>query len=336
MGVVCTNDIRMCIAETCDHKPKKTIIHTEVIYDDWADAVTKHCLAGIKGLHCIDADLINAVVDSYGCTAIHYAVHSTNDQILRYLLQHDIDINAQGGPQYNTALHEAVLANNLTAVQHLFCHHMDDQLRNNENQLAIDLCPDRYRRRLFIKAKQCGIKQSKRTRELHRQISTILFRNANLNETDPRTIRRMIDATSEEQTYFNGKKKEIQDRAKPITQFGKECGVDIDEIAMVLVNKTSSRLWVQLTKQTATNHVVTKQTRVYKILFGLTKYALKERYGRSRVPHDACMRQLTSLLCEQIRKRNTRNRLVLTKDVFVRSFHYLLFIEHDKMIAKEF
>eukprot|EP01083_Nonionella_stella_P216413 777923_1 len=89
----------------------KVTLNVEVIHKDWADAVIKNKLAGIKGLHAENPSLINEYVDQNGSIAIHYAVRSKNEQILSYLLSHDANINAHGGPNYNTALHEAVLVN---------------------------------------------------------------------------------------------------------------------------------------------------------------------------------------------------------------------------------
>eukprot|EP01083_Nonionella_stella_P110500 323362_1 len=133
----------------------------EVMDKNWADAVTKHRAVGIKGLHFENPSLINAVVDSSGCTAIHYAVHSTNEEILLYLLLNGASVNAQGGPHHNTALHEAVLAKNDKAVQLLYSYGINDQIRNNDNQFAIDLCCDSDHKTKFIKAKQCGLNLSK-------------------------------------------------------------------------------------------------------------------------------------------------------------------------------
>eukprot|EP00483_Globobulimina_turgida_P004497 UN04506 len=221
--------------ETCSssHHPK-VILNVEVIHTEWADAVTKNNLAGIAGLHADNPSLINEYVDQHGCIAVHYAVRSKNERMLLYLLNHDANTNARGGLNYNTPLHEAALTNNFKAVRHLYSYNkikLNDKLTNNDNLTAIELC---IHKRKYITAKQHGMNGSRR-KLLDKKKSSIYFHGQNLETTTKHTIHRIVMETDDEKIFLRRKKEEIRYREKAVTQFGKDCGVDIDEIAMILV-----------------------------------------------------------------------------------------------------
>jgi ankyrin repeat protein len=55
--------------------------------------------------------------DSFGGTALHAAMFQKNMEIVKLLLQHHFDINAQGTQNGYTPLHDAVWANNMEAIK---------------------------------------------------------------------------------------------------------------------------------------------------------------------------------------------------------------------------
>eukprot|EP01084_Bolivina_argentea_P267508 454095_1 len=301
----------------------KIVMNTEVIRMDWSSAVINNSIVGIKVLHQNDFYLINQPVDKYGCTAIHYAVRNKNQQILLYLLQdgHGADINVQGGPNYNSALHEAALINDFNSITILYRYNIKEQLKNNDNKTAIQLCIDP---REFIKAKEFALSEN----NSDPRRSTVLFHGKKLRQTHKHIIRKILKETNDVQVVTIHKQ-EIEHREEHITMFGEECGVEVDEVAMVLIDNNPKKIWNKLNK--SKRKCLTKQTDIYKILFGLTYCAIKKKKHPHKPPIHA-IKKLTTKLCKKLPKK--KGRPILEKEIFVEKFHTYLFELHDDMVAK--
>ena len=220
----------------CSSEKQKFVIDTEVRNPDWADACNTNKLVGIRMLHAQDPDLINEPVDSQGHKAIHLAIQNKNSEMLQYLLKNGVNINAKGGKQRNTALHEAALQKDMKAVRHLFSFGIDDTITNINGKRAIDLCPKSLRRE-FTKAKTYRNKYRRHLAEMaHSRTSTndITVAGMSLNRTPKAQITKYVKATDHALNFYRDKKKEIEEREMAQTEFGEKVGCDVDEIAMTL------------------------------------------------------------------------------------------------------
>jgi ankyrin repeat protein len=70
--------------------------------------------------------------DSFGGTALHAAMFQKNMEIVKLLLQHHFDINAQGTQNGYTPLHDAVWANNMEAIKLLLGEGAKTNLRGKD------------------------------------------------------------------------------------------------------------------------------------------------------------------------------------------------------------
>lgn len=319
----------------CGPAEYKPIINTEVKNQDWADAVQKGNFTGIKILHHSDPDLVNEVVDENGTMAIHYAVKTKNEKLLEYLLNNGANINAQGGKEYNSALHEAILLQDFSAIKKLYSYGINDQLRNIHGKLAIDLCNKKYKRE-FMKAKQFKAKHKeeylqKHAKNIRRTQTGVMLAGMNLNDTNEKTIRRYVKETDHRENFYRRKEEEIAHREMAVTSFGDECGIDADEIAMTIRNMELSKLWQKLTKRNT--NAVTKQTEIYKILYGLTLVALKKKNPRAKKPPQTAVKKLTTILVKKLPKK--KGKATLEKNDFEKQFAKYLFEIHDEMKEKE-
>ena len=267
--------------------------------------------------------------------ALHYAVKNKNDQLLEYLLNNGANVNAQGGSDYNSALHEATLMQDWQAVRKLFSYGINDQLRNAHGKLAIDLCIKKYKRE-FTKAKQFSKKHkdkylAKHANSMRKHQSAVMLAGMDLNDTNEKTIRRYVKETDHAQNFYRRKEEEIRDREMALTTFGEDCGIECDEIAMTIRNMDLQKIWSKLTKRNA--NAVTKQTEIYKILYGLTVLALKKKNPRSKKPPADAVKKLTTLLVKKLPKK--KGKATLEKDTFCKSFYTYLFQLHDELVQKE-
>eukprot|EP01084_Bolivina_argentea_P309864 536022_1 len=228
-------------------------------------------MAAIRILHCDDPDVVNEPIDEYGTVALLYAVKTKNGPLLQYLLNNGANINAQGGPNYNSALHEATIIENFTAIKKLYSYGINDQLKNNQNRTAPELCNKKFKRE-FTKAKQFKAKHKQQylTRgavEAKRH-SSVMLAGMNLNDMNELSIRRYVKETDHAQNWYRRKQEEIANRDMAVTEFGDVCGIEIDEIAMTLQKIPDlGRVWTKLAKR---SKCVSKQTEIYKILYTLT------------------------------------------------------------------
>eukprot|EP01084_Bolivina_argentea_P053723 98585_1 len=101
---------------------------------------------------------------------------------------------------------------------------------------------------------------------------TVMFHGANLDQVNNQQIKRILKESDDVQMFFKTKRQEIKTREIAITDWGDECGVEIDEIAMVLIDENPTKIWNKLTKK---KKCLSKQTDIFKLLFGMTANALK-------------------------------------------------------------
>ena len=300
---------------------------TEIKHQDWANACTNMALAGIRGLHAENPDLIDEPVDNEGHKAIHIAIINKNDKMLLYLLKNGVDINARGGKQRNTALHEAVLLTDKKTIRYLFQHGIDDTITNKNGKRAIDLCPSSFRRE-FLREKASKTPNNAGGRGLNRMATNNEFSLYGTTETAD--IQRNVRQMNQEYDYYRRKQREIEEREMVQTIFGDETGCDVDEIAMTLQKfQDKGKLW----KKWAKKESLTKQTEIYKILFGLTFLTLKKKDPRTKRPPSQPIKKLTTRLCKKLPKKHRKT--VLTKEYFVESCHDLMYQVHDEMVKEE-
>eukprot|EP00483_Globobulimina_turgida_P003377 UN03383 len=128
--------------------------------------------------------------------------------------------------------------------------------------------------------------------------------------------------------FYKNKKKEIEDRGNvAITSFGEDVGCEIDEIAVTLYKiPNSAKLW----QKWAGKPALTRQTNIYKMLYGLTVLTLRKKNPRAKKPPGHPIKLLTSKLCKKLPKR--KGKKTLTKKYFVKKCHNTLFALHQEMV----
>jgi len=337
----------------CSERGHKYQIDTEIKNAHWADAVVRNKLDGVKMLHSENPDLINECVDNEGHKALHLCIRNKNNALLKYLLQHGVNINAKGGKLQNTALHEAIGVKDMNAVRYLFSFGIDDSIQNANGHRAIELCP-RYLKREFMKAK--AYKNKQRTylncmqhREENKTPMDICIGGMSLRSTPSHTIRQYVndydgyDDDDDEDDSGGGyghsgnitriKHQEIVQRTKPVTTFGDRVGVDVDEIGMMLQKiSNTDKLWAKW----ANKAVLTRQTEIYKILYVLTVLALrrktKDRRSRNSKPPNEPIKRLTRRVCKKLPKLD--DKVSLTKTELDNNLHHILYQLHDEMVSE--
>ena len=286
-------------------------------------------------MHQDDPDLINEPVDEYNGQVIHYAVKHKNKKLLEYVLDTGSNINAQAGLKFNSVLHDAAEMQDWEICRILFGHGINDELRNNEGKLAIELCLTTKCKREFTKAKQ----KSKRHKEdpfhrhTHLKQQSLMIAGLDLNQISETTIRRYVKETDHSQNFIRRKKEEIADREMAITQFGEDTDIECDEIALMMQSMDLKKVWKNLTKRNKNADSITKQTEMAKMLFGLTVLCLRKKNPRSKKPPMDTIKMLTTLLVKELPKK--KGRVVLEKEMFLKEFPTILFKIHDKLVATE-
>eukprot|EP01084_Bolivina_argentea_P070184 127625_1 len=316
----------------CSGDRQEININTNVKNPDWADAIKTHNIVGVKILHATDPDVINEPIDKHGNCAIHFAVINKHQDLLDYLLKNGVNINAQGGKLRNTALHEAVINSDMKTVRDLFSFGIDDSISNIDGKRAIDICSKELKRQ-FTKAKQFRNKHREEITNKHIRDKTsndIQIAGMKLSSTPTDRIKKYVKETDLQNHFYKNKKKEIEDRTMLITTFGQETGVEIDEIAMTLQKvPDSGKLWQKWAKKPK----LTKQTEIYKMMFGLTVLTIKKKNPRGKKPPSKPIKLLTSRLCKKLPKR--KGKTTLTKEDFIKNFHSHLYNIHDEMVYQE-
>ena len=100
----------------------------------------------------------------------------------------------------------------------------------------------------------------------------------------------------------------------PMTQFGEDCGVDVDEIAVSLHNiPDRAKVWMKITKRNKGQ--VSKQTEIYKILYALVVMVNRKKNPRSKKPPAEPIKKLTTMLCRKLPRK--KGKTVLEKEYFV-------------------
>eukprot|EP01083_Nonionella_stella_P037281 101621_1 len=318
----------------CTNDQPKVKIDTEAYKNnpDWSDAVTNLKLGGVRMLHAENPDLINEPVDKFGHNAIHIAVQKQNDDLLEYLCNNGVNINAKGGDNLNTALHEAILKHDMKMVRTLFAYGIDASIPNKKNQRAIDLCPAPFKR-TFLKAKQFKHKHREQLRTIgkHRtQTSEIKIAGMSLEHTATGVLNSYLKTTDHQHNFYRKKQREIEERDLALTAFGEDVGCEVDEIAMTLQKEGDpGRLWVKWAKKPE----LTKQTEIYKVFYGLTVMTLRKKNPRSKKPPAASIKTLTTRMCKLLPRK--KGRITLQKEYFVKHCHTMLYNLHDSMVHEE-
>ena len=78
---------------------------------------------------------------------------------------------------------------------------------------------------------------------------------------------------------------------------------------------------------------LTRQTEIYKILYGLTVLTLKKKNPRSKKPPNKPIKLLTSRLCKKLPKK--QGKTTMTKQDFVKNCHNFLYQLHEEMVNEE-
>jgi len=332
MGSTCTS------CQCCRPSDYQPVANTEIRNQDWADAIQKGNFTAIAILHHADPGCINEPVDEQGHTALHYAVKNKDQKLLEYLLNNHVNINAQGGPDYNSALHEAVKLYDWDTIRKLFGYGINDQLRNAHGKVAVDLCIKRYKRE-FTKAKQFRKKHKDQYTNRHKahvknNRSAVMLAGLNLDDTGEKNIKEIknyVKKTDHEQNFFRRKQEEIDQRDMAVTSFGEDTGIEVDEIAMCIKDEDLAKVWVKYAPKNADH--ITKLTEIHKLLFGITNFALKRKNPRSkRAPNDA-VRKLSDAFVKKLPRK--RGKYTLEKAEFCKHVHNLLFALHDEWVEKE-
>eukprot|EP01084_Bolivina_argentea_P103715 185743_1 len=309
---------------------------TSVPSTDWADAVSKLNVTGIKVLHASNAELIDYPTDEYGSRAIHMVIKHKHYSLLRYLLEHDADINVKGGKNGNTPLHEAVLIEDNISMKWLFAFNANPELTNRLRKKPFDIC-SRHFKKNYIRAKLSSDKYRSGTNNRNKifgsqSSSPITVAGVSIEKTHSHNF---IKNTNDERIYYKIKKEEIKNRKAPITAFGAVVGIDLDEIGLTLQKvPTKHRLWnVWIHEHVST---VNTQNDVYKILCGLTWICLKKKHAtKATKPPAKYMKQVTKTLWLRYLPRDCRAKPNLTKHDFVQNFHSYLYQLHDQMLSKQ-
>eukprot|EP01084_Bolivina_argentea_P027794 51629_1 len=326
-----------CCAPSKDEGPLG-IIKTKIINTHWADAVIKQNMVGIRMIHATDPEVINTPIDEHGCVAIHIAVKHKNRDLLIYLLTHNANVNRKGGLDANTALHEAVLMKDTVATKWLFTYNANPDLINRYRKRPFDLC-DRDFKREYMKAKISKKKYKYNRKNVFEQHSSqkshspITVGGISIDKTQ--SLQDWFKKTNEDRMRYKLKKEEIEKREMPITIFGNNVGIDIDEIALILQKiPTKQRLWNSWVNNENILVIHTKND-VYKIVFGLCWVSLKKKYGiNAKKPCSLYIKQVTRNLCVQYLPHDN-GRLNLTRDDFIENFHSYLYKLHDQMVDEQ-
>merc|ERR1712228_464088 len=216
-------------------------------------------------------------------------------------------------------LHEATLQKDMKAVRLLFSYGIDDQITNTKGSRAIDLLSKSLKRE-FLKAKQYKNKHREQLNKANLKRSTADITIAGMSlKTNTQRIQKYVHQQDHEVNFYKRKKKEIDEREMGLTSFGEECGCDIDEIAMTL-------------QKVAKQPSISRQTEIYKILYGLTVLTLKKN-PRSKKPPSGPIKALTTSLCKKLPKK--KGKTVFTKEYFVKHCHNTLYALHDEMVKEE-
>jgi len=333
--------------------------HQPILYDvpnkDWADAVKKLNVSGIKMLHQDDPDIINLCVSDRGELAIHIAIKRKHLELFQYLLKYGADINALRGSDGNSCLHLAVINRDLRVIQELFSHDVDDSLINKEMKTAADLIEDKTFRRRFMRTKN-----NHKYQEEHIPMnlaSTTLASQRETSRSESIGGMSLSDISMEiggDHTVgtLEGDGGRDAVTMKFETPFGHQVGCEVKEIAYYLqelgTNQKSSRVWGKWVRK---EHI-TKPHDLVKVIYGLTVLTLRSRKGakqRQRVkPPSKPMARLASRVYQMFpvvltsattlpsdRSIHRKKRRILTKDNFILNFHTFLYRAHDEMVNEQ-
>ena len=162
--------------------------------------------------------------------------------------------------------------------------------------------------------------------------SAILLAGLDLDEaSNQQSIRRYVKETDDTENFFRRKKKEIDDRDMPITEFGELTNVDVDEIALTVQKiQGLDKVWIKFVKN---KNEINKQTDIYKILYGLTLMAIKAKDPRLHKPPQPPIKKLTQRLAKKLPKK--KGRTTLEKDTFINEFAKMLYKIHEEMVTEE-
>lgn len=301
-------------------------------------------------LHHDNPDLIEEPVDEWNSCAIHIAAEKENYDLLEYLLRYGANVNAIGTRDKNTALHIACIHKDVSMIRLLFAYSIDDEIPNGKKKKAIDLLPKKNKqfRREFLKAKNFRNKNKLKEEQEKKRNQTLRANDIQvagmaLITENSTQIRKYMKETDHRLNFISDKTKEIKERRGVcITAFGKQTGVDIDEIAITfnkLPNKPNLwNKWNAVKKDRINNNpnTMTKQIQINKMLFGLTWIALKNKKAKNiKKPNPKSIKFLTKKLFEKLPHDSKTRKRHLTKDDFEKKLLQWLFDIHDEIVAED-
>ena len=333
------------------------VVRAITLITDWANAVNKLNIPGIKMLHQQDPDVINSCVTERGDIAIHIAIKRKHYELFRFLLEYGGDINALRGEDGNSCLHLAVINRDLKVIQALFSNDVDDSLINKNMKTASDLITDKHFRRQFMRTKNNNRYQDRHVSiSMHSSGGSTLsmVRETSLSEISVENADDGLNGLGEgDGSNESGRWTTLGILQHHETSFGSQVGCEVREIAHYLqelaVNDKSSKVWDKWIKK---EHI-TKPHDLVKIVYGLTVLTLrngqnKEKQSQRVKPPSQPIARLTSRMYKMLPVVLTstttlptelhpdrRKRRILTKDNFMLNFHTYLYRAHEEMVHEQ-
>ena len=234
------------------------------VHDDrWINAITSDSLIGAQYVYNDDPNVINTIVDRInGEIALHIAVRNRNIEMIEFLCNNNIDINYKSKKIGQTALHIAAMNNDIQIIRLLLSYGASVDIKRKDGKIARDLCNRNVRREFNITRRRQLSPSNKTT-----CTTTHDNNNNNNNNNNININKRMIIKTNE-----------IESRKDFLTTFGKKCGCEVDEIALLLdklSEQEKNELWTKIFKK---KDSCEKVTGVKKLMVCMTSIVNKKKH----------------------------------------------------------
>ncbi|KAJ1374133.1 hypothetical protein KIN20_036749 [Parelaphostrongylus tenuis] len=128
----------MVVDGSSDDAPTAVIDREAVL---WFTAAKADDITTVMNIFQRRPELLNETDQHLGMTALHWAIDSGCDKVIRYLLSKNVDVNA-ADPEGNTPLHFAACCHRQTAAEILISKGADRTLRNCDGQTPAEACDD--------------------------------------------------------------------------------------------------------------------------------------------------------------------------------------------------